>query len=428
MKDRSYNLFDITQKQFDRVADHLGLGQATRDVLRVPMREYHFSIPVRMDDGSVRVFRGYRIQHNDARGPVKGGIRFHPQETIDTIRALAMLMTWKCAAVDLPLGGGMGGVTCDPHDLSLLEQERLCRGWIRQVVKNLGPEWDVPGPDLMTNTQHMLWMLDEYETICGRKSPGFITGKPVGLGGCLGRKEATGYGVMIAVRESLKDLGIKFGDTCASVQGFGSVAQSAIELFQRMGGKVTCVSCWDQEDRTTYAYRKGEAVDLDELLSITNAFGEIDKRKADDKGYQRLPGGAWIEQEVDILVPAAFENQITAVSAKGISNRVKIIAEGANGPTTPDADDILNERGILVIPDLLANAGGFICNYFEEVQGNMNYYWSRDEVLGKLDMQMTSSYLDSREFAKRNKVPMRDAIYMIAVERVARACQERGWV
>jgi glutamate dehydrogenase len=428
MDSKPYNLFETTQAQFDRIAAQLGLDRATCDLLRVPMREHHFSIPVRMDDGSAHIFRGYRIQHNDARGPGKGGIRFHPLETVDTIRALAMLMTWKCAVVDLPLGGSMGGVTCDPHDLSLLEQERLCRGWVRQVVKNIGPEWDVPGSDLMTNAQHMLWMLDEYETIHNVKSPGFITGKPVGLGGSLGRKEATGYGIMITVREALKDLGMKPSDTCTSVQGFGNVAQYAIELFHRIGGKVTCVSCWDHADRTSYAYRKENGVDLAELRAITNSFGEIDKHKADERGYERLPGEMWIEQEVDILVPAALENQITSENVQNVSQRVRILAEGANGPTTPDADATLNERGVLVIPDLLANAGGFICSYFEEVQGNMNYYWRRDEVLGKLDVQMTSAYLDVHEFAKKNKLPMRDAAYLIAVERVAQACQERGWV
>jgi glutamate dehydrogenase len=428
MNNKSYNLFEITQKQFDRIADKLQLDQATRDLLRVPMREYQFSIPIRMDDGIVRVFRGSRIQHNDARGPGKGGIRFHSMETVDTIRALAMLMTWKCAVVDLPLGGSMGGVAYDPHDLSLLEQERLCRGWVRQVAKYIGPGWDVPGPDLMTNAQHMLWMLDEYEAIHTVKSPGFITGKPVEFGGSLGRKEATGYGVMIAVREAFKDLGITPAKTRASVQGFGNVAQHAIELFQQMGGTVTCVSCWDHIDRTSYTYRKNGGIILDELLPIANPFGEIDKHKAVEKGYECLPGDAWIEQDVDLLVPAALENQITAQNVGKICERVKIIVEGANGPTTPDSDSILNEHGILVIPDLLANAGGFICSYFEQVQGNMNYYWRRDEVLGKLDVQMTDAYLAVSRYAKNNNLPMRDAAYMIAVNRVARACQERGWV
>jgi glutamate dehydrogenase (NAD(P)+) len=428
MNHKPYNLFESAQRQFDRIADRLQLDQANRDLLRVPMREHQFSIPIRMDDGTVRVFRGSRIQHNDARGPGKGGIRFHSLETVDTIRALAMLMTWKCAVVDLPLGGSMGGVAYDPHDLSLLEQERLCRGWVRQVAKYVGPGWDVPGPDLMTNAQHMLWMLDEYEAIYSMKSPGFITGKPVEFGGSLGRKEATGYGVMIAVREALKDLGITPAKTRASIQGFGNVAQHAVELFQRMGGTVVCVSCWDHNDRVSYTYRKKGGIVLDELLPITNPFGEIDKLKAEEKGYECLPGDAWIEQDVDILVPAALENQITAQNVGKIRERVKIIVEGANGPTTPDSDSILNERGILVIPDLLANAGGFICSYFEQVQGNMNYYWRRDEVLGKLDVQMTDAYLAVSQYAKKSNLPMRDAAYMIAVNRVARACRERGWV
>jgi glutamate dehydrogenase len=428
VNNKAYNLFESTQGQFDRIADQLELDQPTRDLLRVPMREHHFSIPTRMDDGSVRVFRGFRIQHNDARGPGKGGIRFHPHHTADTIRALAMLMTWKCAVVDLPLGGSMGGIVCDPHDLSLLEQERLCRGWVRQMAWNVGPDWDVPGLNLMTNAQHMLWMLDEYEAIHRAKSPGFITGKPVGLGGSLGYKEATGYSVMIAVREALKDLSVKPGDTRASIQGFGSVAQNAIDLYLRMGGTVTCVACWDQEERSAHSYRKKDGINLDELLSMTNPFGEIDRRKAEAAGYDCLPGDAWIEQDVDILVPAALESQITAENVGRIAAGVRLIAEGADGPTTPDADEALNERNLLVIPDLLANAGGFICSYFEQVQGNMNYYWKRDEVLGRLDVQVTDAYLGVSKFARDNKLPMRDAAYKIAVNRVAQACQERGWV
>jgi glutamate dehydrogenase len=428
VNNRSYNPYETAQRQFDRIADLLNLDQAVRDLLRVSMREYHFSIPVRMDDGRARIFRGFRIQHNDARGPGKGGIRFHPQETADRIRALAMWMTWKSAALDLPLGGSMGGIVCDPHDLSLLEQERLCRGWVRQIVKNVGPEWDVPSPDLMSNAQHMLWMLDEYETIHTTKSPGFTTGKPLGMGGSPGMKEAAGYGVMITVREALKEMGLKAENTQASVQGFGNVAQNAIELYQRMGGTVTCVSCWDNEDRTTYAFRKKDGIRLEELQAIANPFGEIDKSKAEKMGYTRLPGDAWLEQEVEILVPAAVENQITRDNIKKISSRVKIIAEGANGPTNPEADPLLRERGLLVIPDLLANAGGFVCSYFEQVQSNMNYYWKRDEVLGRVDVQMTSAYMDLKDFASKNNLSLRDAVYVIAVNRVVQACQERGWV
>lgn len=428
MSNDPFNLFEMAQQQFDRAAEKLNLNQAVRTLLRIPMREYEFSVPVRMDDGECKIFRGFRIQHNDARGPCKGGIRLHPQSSSDTMRALAMGMTWKSAIADLPLGGSMGGVVCDLHDLSPFEQEKVCRGWVRQVARNVGPEWDVAAPDLMTNSQHMLWMLDEYECIHGVKSPGFITGKPVGLGGSLGRKEASGYGVMITVREALKELGIKPENTSASFQGFGNVSQHAIQLYCRMGGTVVCVTCWNQADRTSYTFKKTTGVDLNELLTITNSYGEIDKHKALDLGYEVLPGDVWLEQNVDVLVPAAVENQITPENCQKITSKVKIIAEGANGPTNPEVDPYLDQRKILVIPDLLANAGGVICNYFEQVQGNMNYYWKKDEVLGKLDVQMTSAYRDIFDFAQSHQLSMRDAVYIIAVERVAQACMERGWV
>jgi len=254
MNNSSYNPFEIAQKQFDRAADMLDLDQATRELLRSPIREYHFSIPVRLDNGTVKIFKGYRVQHNDARGPAKGGLRFHPEETADTVRALSMWMTWKTAVADLPLGGGKGGVICDPHNLSETEQERLCRGWVRQVYKNIGPDTDIPAPDIMTNAKHMLWMLDEYEVLSGKKTPGAFTGKPVGMGGSLGRIEATGYGVIITVREALMELDISPSETVASIQGFGKVAQYAIELFIQMGGKVICVSSWNQDDNTSYSF------------------------------------------------------------------------------------------------------------------------------------------------------------------------------
>ncbi|HPB56656.1 MAG TPA: Glu/Leu/Phe/Val dehydrogenase, partial [Candidatus Aminicenantes bacterium] len=230
MSDKSFNPFKMAQQQFDAVADKLNLDKATRDLLRNPMREYHFTIPVKMDDGTVRIFQGFRVQHNDSRGPAKGGIRFHPEETVDTVRALATWMTWKTAVVDIPLGGGKGGVICDPRVLSMREQEQICRGWVRQIAYNVGPVQDVPAPDVMTNGQHMLWMLDEYEHIHGAQYPGFITGKPVGMGGSLGRTEATGYGVIYTVREALKHLGIDIKKATASVQGSGNVAQYAIQL------------------------------------------------------------------------------------------------------------------------------------------------------------------------------------------------------
>jgi glutamate dehydrogenase (NAD(P)+) len=418
----------MAQAQFDKVADIINLDQPTRDLLRYPLREFSFAIPIRMDDGRTHVFRGFRVQHNDARGPAKGGIRFHPQETLDTVRALATWMTWKCSVVDIPLGGGKGGVICDPHNLSAREQEAICRGWVRQLSKNVGPVNDVPAPDVMTNPQHMLWMLDEFEAIHGGRYPGFITGKPVGMGGSLGRTEATGYGVVFTLREALKELAIKPSETTAAVQGFGNVAQYAIELYHKLGGKTVCVSCWDQDDQTSYTFRRVSGIDLNELLAITDRFGGVDKSKARQAGYEVLPGDAWIEQEVDILIPAAIEHQITGDNVGKIHPKVRVMAEGANGPTTPEADKIIQERGIFLIPDFLANAGGVTCSYFEQVQGNMNYYWERDEVLGKLDVKMTSAFSAVSDLARKQKLYMRDAAYVIAVNRVARACRDRGWV
>lgn len=423
-----FNAYEMARAQFDRIADKIGLDAATRDLLRSPLREYSFSIPVRMDDGGTKVFQGFRVQHNDARGPCKGGVRFHPQETLNTVRALSMWMTWKCAAVDIPLGGGKGGVICDPHDLSAHEQEGICRGWVRQVARDIGPVSDVPAPDVMTSGQHMLWMLDEFESIHGGRYPGMITGKPVGMGGSLGRKQATGYGLVYTLREALKELNIRPEDTRASVQGFGNVAQHSIELYQRIGGTTVCVSCWDQKDQVSYAFSKKDGIDLDQLRGITDRYGDIDKAKAADLGYEILPGDAWLSQDVEILIPAALENQITADSVSKISGGVKIIAEGANGPTDPQADELIHQRKIFMIPDLLANAGGVTCSYFEQVQSNMNYFWEIDEVLGKLDVKMTAAYFAISELARKQNLYMRDATYVVAINRVAQACHERGWV
>jgi glutamate dehydrogenase len=425
---KPFNSFEMAQAQFDNVADVLSLDESTKQLLRNPLREYSFAIPVKMDDGTVSIFRGFRVQHNDARGPGKGGIRFHPQETLDTVRALAMWMTWKCAVVDIPLGGAKGGVVCDPHNLSMREQESLCRGWVRQIVRNVGPNLDVPAPDVMTSAQHMLWMLDEFETIKGSRMPGFITGKPVGMGGSLGRAEATGYGVVMTIREALKELNIRAEDTTASVEGFGNVAQFAIELYTMLGGTVISVSCWDQSDQTAYTFKKTDGIDLETLRGITDKFGGINKAKASDLGYEVLPGDVWIEQNVDVLIPAAIENEINADNVRRISDRVKVIAEGANGPTSREADVVIRERGIHLIPDFLANAGGVTCSYFEQVQSNMNYYWTRDDVLGRLDVKMTGAYVAVSELSRRRKLYMRDSAYVIAVDRVAKACRDRGWV
>lgn len=423
-----FNPFQMAQQQFDSIAEKLNLDQATRELLRNPDRELSFNIPIRMDDGSYKVFRGFRCQHNDARGPYKGGIRFHPNETMDTVRALSMWMTWKTAVVDIPLGGGKGGVICDPRELSDREQEQICRGWVRKVYKVVGPTQDVPAPDVMTNGQHMIWMLDEYEKLNGSLAPGFITGKPLGSGGSLGRTEATGYGVIYCLREALKEKGMDIKKTTAAIQGFGNVAQYALDQFTQLGGTVTCVSCWDNTDKKAYTFKKASGCDFKQLMGMVDKFGSIDKAKAKAAGYEILDGGAWIEEEVDVLIPAALENQVNGETAPKIKDTVKILCEAANGPTTPEADEILKKKGIFLIPDFLANAGGVTCSYFEQVQCNMNYFWTREEVLEKLDQKMTSAYQAVSKMAQDKKVYMRDAAYMISIERVANACKIRGWV
>ncbi|HHU70773.1 MAG TPA: Glu/Leu/Phe/Val dehydrogenase [Clostridiales bacterium] len=428
MENKTYNPYVSAQTQFDNVADMIGLDQSIRDLLRQPSREYHVTIPVKMDDGTTKVFNGYRIQHNDARGPGKGGIRFHPQETVDTIRALSMWMTWKCAVVDIPLGGAKGGIICDPHNMSMAEQERLCRGYVRQLAKNMGPVTDVPAPDVMTNGQHMLWMMDEYEAITGGYYPGTITGKPVGMGGSLGRTEATGYGVIYNLREALKTQNIDIATTSASFQGFGNVAEYAARLYTQLGGKVVAISCWDNEDKKSYTYRNLNGFDIEEVVSIKNKFGSINKEKALELGYEQLDGQAWISQDVDILLPCALENQITPQTLDLISDKVKVLCEGANGPTTPDSDEIIKARGIYLVPDFLCNAGGVTCSYFEQVQCNMNYFWEKDEVLEKLDQKMTNAFHAVHKLSQEKNLYMRDAAYVIAINRVAEAVKLRGWV
>ncbi len=425
---KSYNAFEVAQAQFDKISERIGLDEATSDFLRQPMREYHLTIPIQMDDGSTKVFKGYRIQHNDARGPAKGGVRFHPHETVDTIRALSMWMTWKCSVVDIPLGGGKGGIICDPRNLTEREQERLCRGWVRQLARNMGPISDVPAPDVMTNGKHMLWMLDEFETIHGGRYPGFITGKPVGMGGSLGRTEATGFSIIFVLREALKTFNIKIDNTTASIQGFGNVAQHAAQKYSELGGKIVAISCWDNKDKKSYTFRSKNGLDFKFLKNITDSFGSIQKDRAKDAGYEILPGDVWIEQDVDIIIPAALENQINSENVHRISKQVKVIAEGANGPTTPEADEVINERNIFVIPDFLANAGGVTCSYFEQVQSNMNYYWEIEEVMSKLDTKMTSAFKAVYELSVSKNLFMRDAAYIIAINRVAQAVKNRGWV
>jgi len=422
-----FNPYRMARERFDHVAELLALPPGVRELLRTPMRELRFQIPVRLDDGRVQVYPGFRVQHNDVAGPCMGGIRFHPMQTIDTARALAQWMTFKAAALGIPVGGSMGGVVCDPHMLSSAEQEALCRGWVRQMGPNLGPNRDIPIPDVMTDAQHMLWMLDEYEAMQGGgRSPAAVAGKPVVMGGSLGQRQATGYGIVYLLREALKELGLQPSETTCSVQGFGKVAQFAVELFARIGGTTRCVTSWNQVAGNALCFVKTDGVDGGQLREITDALGSIDPDRARDLGYDVLPAESWLEQEVDVLLPAAIENQISIADLDRISGRVKVVAEGANGAITHDADAALGERGVYLIPDILANAGGMMCSYFEQVQSRMNYSWDLAEVMGKLDTKLTAAFVAVSDLARSRRLSLRDAAEALAVERVAQLCRERG--
>lgn len=417
MAKESLNPFEIAQRQLDEAAEKLKLDEATHAMLRQPKRELHVSIPVKMDNGEVKVFRGFRVQYNDARGPTKGGIRFHPLETIDTVRALAAWMTWKCAVVDIPLGGAKGGVICNPKEMSERELERLSRGYIDAVWQILGPERDIPAPDVYTTPQIMAWMVDEYSKLKGYNVPGMITGKPIELGGSAGRVDATARGAMYTIREAAKALDIDLGSATFAIQGFGNAGQFAALLARELfGGKIVAVSDssggiynpdgFNPEDLVEYKKEKGNLINFPDSKAITNK--EL------------------LELDVDVLCPAALENQITAENAGQV--KAKIIAELANGPTTPEADVILFKNNAFVIPDFLCNAGGVTVSYFEYVQNLYNFYWDEKEVYERLDAKMTRAFNDVYEMAKEYNVNNRIAAYMVAVSRVAEAMKLRGWV
>ncbi|HEX7550706.1 MAG TPA: Glu/Leu/Phe/Val dehydrogenase [Candidatus Methylomirabilis sp.] len=411
------NPFAIAQKQLDTAAARLGLDPATHEFLRWPQKELIVSIPVRMDDDTVKVFRGYRVQYNSARGPNKGGIRWHPDETIDTVRALGAWMTWKTSVVDIPLGGGKGGVTCNPKTMSEREKERLARGYVRAVAGILSVSKDVPAPDVYTTPQIMAWMMDEYETLTGEHHPGVITGKPIPLGGSEGRGDATARGGIYVTREAARELGIDLAGKTMAIQGFGNAGQHAALLgHEVLGLRLTAAS--------------------DSKGGIYNAKG-LDAHKVVDYklktgSLQGFPGAdpisneALLELDVTVLFPAALENVITPDNANRI--KCKISCELANGPTTPEADDILYDKGIFVVPDFLANAGGVTVSYFEQVQNTYNFYWPLAEVHQRLDEKMTRAFHGVLQMYKKEKANMRQAAYLVAVARVAEACKLRGWV
>jgi glutamate dehydrogenase (NAD(P)+) len=348
---------------------------------------------------------------------------------MDTVRALATWMTWKCAVADIPLGGGKGGIIVDPSTISVREKEELCRGWVRAMWKNIGPRNDVPAPDVGTTPQMMGWMMDEYSHLVGQYTPGVFTGKPVGGGGSLGRTEATGYGVIYTVREALKHLKMDSTKCVAAIEGFGNVAQYAsIGFVEQLGGKVACVSCWDRHEKKSFTYSHKDGVDPRFLLGIVDQYGTIDKAAAEQAGYVIEGGDEWICKEADVLIPAAIEGHVNGDTVKKISSRVKVVAEGANGPCTPEADKFFQDNKIFDIPDFLCNAGGVTTSYFESVQNDMNFYWTKKEVLEKLDDKMTSAFDAVLAMSEKENVYMRDAAYMVAISSVVKAMQLRGWI
>ncbi|HAH88101.1 MAG TPA: glutamate dehydrogenase [Armatimonadetes bacterium] len=411
------NPFAIAQAQLDRAAEKLSLSPGVHAALREPMRELHVNIPVKMDDGKIKVFKGFRVQYNDARGPNKGGIRFHPEETIDTVRALAAWMTWKCAVVDIPLGGGKGGVICNPKEMSQGELERLSRAYIDAVGRMIGPEKDIPAPDVYTTPQIMAWMMDEYSKIKGCYTPGVITGKPLANGGSRGRGDATARGGMYCVRDAAAHLGIDLSKATAAIQGYGNAGYFAAVLSKELlGVKVVAVS-----DSHGGIYVPN-GIDAEAVLHHKTNTGSV----VGFPGSKAVSNEELLELDVDVLYPAALEEVITEENAERI--KAKIVAELANGPTTPTADDILYKKGIFIIPDFLCNAGGVTVSYFEWVQNICSYYWEEEEVHERLNRKITKAFADVLSTSIDVHVDMRTAAYMVSVNRVADAMKLRGWV
>lgn len=410
------NPFSVAQEQLDAAAELLELDPALHELLRWPLRELHVTLPVKLDDGSTQVFRGFRVQYNDARGPTKGGLRFHPSETIDTVRALAAWMTWKCAVVDIPLGGGKGGIVCDPKSMSQAELERLSRAYIRQVGRIIGLEKDVPAPDVYTNPQIMAWMADEFSFLKGYNEFGVITGKPLPLGGSAGRHDATARGGIFCLREAGKALDIEMKGATTAIQGYGNAGMYAHKLGEELLGlKVVAVS-----DSRGGIY-KDDGIALEEVTKHKTETGSV----VDFPGSESISNEELLELDVTVLVPAALESVILESNAGAI--KAKVVVELANGPTTPEADEILHKNGIYVIPDFLCNAGGVTVSYFEMVQNAYDYYWEESLVYERLDAKMTAAFHKVHETAQELGVHNRLAAYAVAVERVAEAVRLRGW-
>ncbi len=411
------NPFEMAQEQIDQCAKILKLDPQITAILKTPMRELHVALPVRMDNGKIRVFKGFRVHYNDARGITKGGIRFHPEETIDTVRALACWMTWKCAVVDIPLGGAKGGIICNPKEMSAGELERLSRAYIRAIYSFIGPEKDVPAPDVYTTPQIMAWMMDEYSIIAGKPQFGVITGKPLAIGGSPGRGDATAKGGMYTIREAAKSLGIDMKKATVAVHGYGNAGYYAARLVKEMFGSKVVAVC---DSQGAVCNMKG--IDPEDAINCKNKTKTVCNLESGEK----ITNEELLEMDVDVLIPAAIENVITKKNAPKI--KAKIIAELANGPTTPEADDILYKKGVHTIPDFLCNAGGVTVSYFEMVQNFYDYTWDINDVYERLDKKMTAAYHSVLETSKSFKINMRQAAYVRAVERVVEAMKLRGWV
>jgi glutamate dehydrogenase (NAD(P)+) len=414
-KQDEFNPFLSMAKGFDTAADHLGLDEGLREVLRQPDRELKVSLPILMDDGSTKVFTGYRVQHNFLRGPCKGGIRFAPEVNIDEVRALAAWMTWKCSVVNIPFGGGKGGVICDPRTMSQGELERLTRRYTASIMDILGPDRDVPAPDMNTNEQTMAWIMDTYSMHVRKTTTAIVTGKPLNIGGSRGRVEATGRGVMLSCNEALKKLGMRPEDTRVVVQGSGNVGGIGALLLHREGYKVISLS--DMYG----AIHNAEGLDVPDVLAHIRNNGRRIEGYAD---AEHIPNADQLELDCDLLIPAATENQITTDNVDRI--KAKLIVEGANGPTTAPASKILDERGVMVVPDILANAGGVTVSYFEWVQNRMGYFWTEEIVNARLEQIMVNAFADVVQTAEKYKVSMRTAAYIMSIDRVASVYRLRG--
>ena len=410
------NPFLNAQKQVKTACDKLGLDPKVYEILKQPMKVLEVAIPVRMDDGSIKVFTGYRAQHNDAVGPTKGGIRFHQNVTRDEVCALSIWMTFKCSVTGIPYGGGKGGVIVDPSTLSQGELERLSRGYIQAIYKLIGPQVDVPAPDVNTNGQIMAWMVDEYNKLVGRSELGVITGKPVEFGGSLGRNAATGFGVAVVAREAAKKVGIDFKGASIAVQGLGNVGSHTALNLQKLGGKIVAVCEWNG------SIYDENGLDINALV----AYMKQNKKIVGFPGSKEITKAEFFALPVDILVPAALENQITAEVAETI--KAKLVCEAANGPTTPDGDEVINKKGLLLTPDILTNAGGVTVSYFEWVQNLYGYYWTEKEVEEKEERAMVEAFNSIYAIKEEYNVSMREAAYMFSIKKVAAAMKVRGWL